>query len=160
MRKIALIICMIFPVSQAAFAAPKELEPSALPRDVVETLNAYLTVLSSSASVDEAGNTLLTRGLIGGHLLSTDGTKASSDALQFSLKKDFENVKFYTVPAVITRIILETDSYDGFKKTLFEGARYKIWINKKPGVAGMPAPVPVIKPKSGKPRVVSVVGSL
>ena len=160
MEKTALIVCLMFALSGAVFAAPKELEPSAAPEDVVETLNAYLTALSSCASVDEAGNVLLSKGLVGGHLLSTDGTQVSSDALQFSLKKDFENVKFYTVPAVITRITVEESSYDGFRKTLFEGTRYKIWIKKKPGVAGLPAPVPVIKPKAGKPRVVSTVGSL
>jgi hypothetical protein len=61
---------------------------------------------------------------------------------------------------VITRCLFSPGDYDGFQSTLFEGDRYKIWIKKKEGVAGMPAPIPIIKPATGSPKVVSNIGSL
>lgn len=80
--------------------------------------------------------------------------------MHFSLKKDYQNAKFYKVPAVITRIVKTEDDYDGYGPTLFQWTRYKIWIAKKDGVAGLPAPIPIIKPKSGAPKIVTTIGSL
>lgn len=161
-KNISFIISMILAVSilAPAPAAPKEIEPSDLPNDVVETLNAYLTVLTLSKSAEDAGAALIAKSLIGGHLISTDGKSASRDIIEFSLKKDRENVRFYALPADISRVTVSENDYDGFQKTLFEGTRYKIWIRKKPGISGMPAPIPVIKPANGRPKVVSTIGSL
>ena len=143
-----------------AIAQNKEMKAKDVPKDVIEVLNKYLEILSTSSSVDEAGKKMIEADILGGHLTNGAGTEASGDILQFSLKKDFDNVKFYGQPAVITRVLFSPNDYDGFKETLFEGDRYKIWIKKKEGVAGMPAPIPIIKPKEGKPKVVSTIGSL
>ncbi|MBP7735017.1 MAG: hypothetical protein KA369_03500 [Spirochaetes bacterium] len=128
-----------------------------VPADVIEVLNRYLRILSTSTSLDACAMEVAK--ISGGHMLSQSGA-ISRDVLPYSLKKDYENVKFYKVPAVITRVAYSEDDYDGFGPTLIQGARYKIWIAKKDGVAGLPAPIPIIKPKDGKPKIVTVIGSL
>ena len=138
-------------------AERKDINPSELPADVMDVLKQYCTVLSTSPDIETCAKKLAP--IAGGHLLDSQG-KISRDVFEFSLKKDFQNIKFYQVPPVITRIQRETDDYDGYESTLIQGTRYKIWIAKKEGVAGMPAPVPIIKPAKGSPKVVSNIGSL
>ncbi|TFH40387.1 MAG: hypothetical protein E4G96_07610 [Chrysiogenales bacterium] len=92
-------------------------------------------------------------------MLSVNGG-ISNDVLPYSLKKDYQNAKFYKVPAVITRVVLVENDYDGYGATLIQGDRYKIWIAKRDGVAGMPAPIPILKPKKGPPKIVTTIGSL
>jgi len=128
-----------------------------VPKDVIQVLNKYLKILSTSKTLEACAAEVAK--ISGGHMLSKSGT-ISGDVMSFSLKKDFENVQFYKVPAVITRVVLVEDDYDGYGPTLFKGARYKIWIAKKDGVAGLPAPIPVIKPKKGSPKIVTTIGSL
>ncbi|HNW28927.1 MAG TPA: hypothetical protein PKN50_10655 [Spirochaetota bacterium] len=128
-----------------------------VPGDVIEVLNKYLKILSTSPSLEACAAEVAK--ISGGHMLSQSGS-ISRDVLPFSLKKDYENVKFYKVPAVITRVVFVEDDYDGYGPTLIQGARYKIWIAKKDGVAGLPAPIPIIKPKNGAPKIVTTIGSL
>ena len=78
--------------------------------------------------------------------------------MEFSLKKDFQNSKFYQYPAKITRVVKILNDYDGYQQNYIEGTSYKVWIAKKDGVAGMPAPVRVIKPKD-KPAKIIGIGS-
>lgn len=128
-----------------------------VPTDVISVLNKYLNILSTSKSLEACAVEVAK--ISGGHMLSQSGS-ISQDVLPYSLKKDYENVKFYKVPAVITRVVLVEGDYDGYGPTIIEGSRYKIWIAKKEGVAGLPAPIPVIKPKNGTPKIVTVIGSL
>jgi hypothetical protein len=158
--KVKISLVFILMCTVVLFSAQKELKNDQIPADVVTVLNQYLDVLSKSGSVEDAAKELIKRDLVAGHLTTSDKSAVASDVKEFSLKKDFENVKFYIVPAVITRAVLIADDYDGFRDTLFEGDRYKIWIKKKEGVAGLPAPIPVIKPKKGTPKIVSTIGSL
>jgi hypothetical protein len=152
------VFCLLIMLPVYGFGQKKELKNDEIPQDVVNVLNEYMKILTNSTSVDDAAGKLVK--IAGGHLLTTDLTGISSDVKMFSLKKDFENAKFYAYPPVITRCQLSPNDYDGFQNTLFEGDRYKIWIKKKDGVNGMPAPIPIIKPKSGDPKVVSTIGSL
>ncbi len=128
-----------------------------VPGDVIEVLNKYLKILSTSATLEDCA--VKVAKISAGHMLSRSGS-ISQDVLPYSLKKDYENVKFYKVPAVITRVVMVPDDYDGYGPTLFQGTRYKIWIAKKDGVAGLPAPIPIIKPKNGAPKIVTTIGSL
>ncbi len=152
------VICLVVFLPNIVLGQNKELKNNEIPQDVVTVLNEYMKILTTSTSVDDAASKLVK--IAGGHLLTSDLTGISSDVKMFSLKKDFENSKFYAYPPVITRCMLVPGDYDGFQSTLFEGDRYKIWIKKKDGVNGMPAPIPIIKPKSGTPKVVSNIGSL
>ncbi len=158
MKRILISFTMAFLMVNTFIAAQtKELKTSEIPQDVKDVLNEYLQILSSSKTLDDVANNIVK--VCAGHLVSSSGT-VPSDVKQFSLKKDWENVKFYKVPAVITRCQFIPNEYDGFQETLFEGDKYKIWIAKKDGTAGLPAPIPIIKPKSGKPKVISNIGSL
>lgn len=138
-------------------AGQKNIPAKDVPQDVLEVLNKYLAILTTSPSLEACAEEVAK--ISAGHMLSQNGG-ISSDVLRFSLKKDYQNAKFYKVPAVITRVVLIENDYDGFGPTLFQGDRYKIWIAKKDGVAGMPAPIPVIKPKTGEPKIVTTIGSL
>jgi hypothetical protein len=160
MKRIGVVTIMFlafFLFSGLANAGQKDIPLDQVPKDVIAVLNKYLKILTTSASLDECAQKVAK--IAGGHMVSQNGM-ISGDVKDFSLKKDFQNAKFYKVPAVITRVVLMEDDYDGFGPTLFQGNRYKIWIAKKDGVAGMPAPIPVIKPKKGAPKIVSNVGSL
>jgi hypothetical protein len=138
-------------------AGQKEIPAGQLPGDVVEVLNKYLNILTTSPTLEACAQKVAA--ISAGHMLSQNGG-ISRDVLDFSLKKDYQNAKFYKVPPVITRVVVIENDYDGFGPTLFEGTRYKIWIAKKDGVAGLPAPIPIIKPASGAPKIVTSIGSL
>jgi len=162
MKQFKKFILLIFAVSffSSIYSQRKDISIEDVPPAVIKVLNQYLKVLSESPALEDCAKNIYP--YLGGGLLSSDGKKVSSDTIQFSLKKDYNNVKFYSVPAVITRIQLNKNSYDGYEKTYLEGDIYKIWINKKEGVAGMPAPIPVIVPKNDPehPKVISTIGSL
>lgn len=141
-------------------AQRKDIAVSEVPATVIGVLNQYVQILSSSASLNDCATKVVS--ICGGHLLTQDGNQISNDVKPYSLKKDFENVKFYKNPPVITRVQLQKNTYDGYGPTLIEGDLYKIWIAKKDGVQGLPAPIPIIVPKNNpsKPKVVSNIGSL
>ena len=155
-------VFLIFAISVFSSIYPqrKDIPVEEVPFAVIKVLNQYLKILSESPTLEDCAKNIYP--LLGGGLLSSDGKKVSSDTIQFSLKRDYNNVKFYSVPAEITRIQLNKNSYDGFEKTYIEGDIYKIWVKKKEGVAGMPAPIPVIVPKNDPehPKVISTIGSL
>ncbi|HOU85928.1 MAG TPA: hypothetical protein PK158_13895 [Spirochaetota bacterium] len=155
-------VFLIFAISVFSSIYPqrKDIPVEEVPFAVIKVLNQYLKILSESPTLEDCAKNIYP--LLGGGLLSSNGKKVSSDTIQFSLKKDYNNVKFYSVPAEITRIQLNKNSYDGFEKTYIEGDIYKIWVKKKEGVAGMPAPIPVIVPKNDPehPKVISTIGSL
>jgi hypothetical protein len=150
-----LAFTLLFAVT--ATAGRKEITSQEVPRDVIEVLNRYLTILTTSPTLEDCAQKMA--GISAGHMLSRNGG-ISDDVFQFSLKKDYQNAKFYKVPAVITRVQVTDNDYDGYGPTLFEGTGYKIWIAKKDGVAGLPAPIPIIKPASGAPKIVTTIGSL
>jgi hypothetical protein len=138
----------------------QEITQKEVPKQVIDLLNQYLDILSKSKSLDECAKNVFP--ISGGGLLNQALTEIASNIKPYSLKKDFDNVKFYQVPAKITRVLLKKGKYDGFGPTLIEGDIYKIWIAKKEGVAGMPAPIPIIVPTKSpdKPKLVTSIGSL
>jgi len=150
---------MLFLLTTLTNAQKNNIKISDIPEDVKTTLTSYMDILLKSTSPEDAADKLFKAGIIAGGLLNTSGTGPSNDIISFSLKKDFENVKFYEFPPVITGVTYTESSYDGWQNTLVEGKHYKIWVNKKAGVQGRPAPVPIIKPAQGKPVVISVIGS-
>ena len=82
---------------------------------------------------------------------------------RFSLKKDFDNVKFYADPVVITRVNASPSNGQGMGASAIKGMVYKIWIAKKEGGASMPAPISIMTPDGHAtiktPKVVNI-GSL
>lgn len=129
---------------------------SELPQEISNIVGQYLFILQNSATLEEAASKL--QNILGGGLLNTQG-KISQDTLSFSLKKDFQNAKLYQYPIKITRVVKILNDYDGYQQTYIEGTGYKVWISKKDGVAGMPAPVRVLKPKDGSGAKIIGIGS-
>ena len=89
-----------------------------------------------------------------------DGAGLKSDRMQFSFKKAWQNVKFYQNPIKITRVQKTNLSGIGFQQTAQQGTSYKVWIGKKKGVSGMPAPIYVFFPNDGSEPKVHDYGSL
>jgi len=146
--------------SFGVFAQTTEITPPKVSPNVEKVLNTYLEALTSSATVGDAATKILP--IAGGHLIAQSGNAIADDVIQFSLKKDHQNAHFYQSPAKITRVQKIENDYDGYGVTLIEGTTFKIWVAKKEGVAGMPAPVRIIVPKNdpSHPKVISNIGSL
>ncbi len=91
---------------------------------------------------------------------NNSGEALKSDRLQFSFKKAWQNAKFYQNPIKITRVQKTSLSGIGFKDTAENGTSYKVWVGKKKGVNGMPAPIYVFFPAGGGEPKIHDYGSL
>lgn len=129
---------------------------SELPQEILDIVNQYLFILQNSVTLEEAASKL--QNILGGGLLNYQG-QISQDTLSFSLKKDFQNAKLYQYPVKITRVVKILNDYDGYKQSYIEGTGYKVWVAKKEGTAGLPAPVHLIKPKDGSTAKIIGIGS-
>jgi hypothetical protein len=131
-----------------------------LPKEVRAVLDKYVAALNAP-TLDSCATLFLP--IAGGGLVNEDGTALGRDLLDFSLKKDFNNIKFYTQSAKITRVNVRFSNGDGYGASAIKGKVYKIWLGKKPGVAGMPAPVSIMVPEGHEtiktPKVIGI-GSL
>lgn len=159
LKKLVLIIIFffIFFIFLSSFnLQSSDIAITELPKEIAELVNQYLFILQNSSTLEEAAIKL--QNILGGGLLNSQG-KISTDTLSFSLKKDYQNAKFYQYPIKITRVVKILNDYDGYQQTYIEGTGYKVWVAKKDGVAGMPAPVHVIKPKDGSSAKIIGIGS-
>jgi hypothetical protein len=131
-----------------------------IPTAVLQTLEAFVKVLSAK-DLATCADQFAT--IAGGSLIQEDGKKLRSDVMPFSLKKDFSNLKFYARPLEITRVNKSFSNGDGYGETAIKGFVYKIWIGKKKGVNGMPAPISIMIPEGHAtittPKVIGI-GSL
>jgi hypothetical protein len=143
MKKLLLLVALSLGLQQL-FSQQKDIPLSTLPSDVKDVLNEYLNILITSQDLDEAAERFLT--IAGGGLVNPDGTSLRSSVKPFSLKKDFENVHFYKVPAKIERIAKTKTGQAGFGESAIAGDWYKIYIAKANG--GQSAPVHIVLPKN------------
>ena len=124
-------------------------------------LEQYLNILRTSRSVDECASRLVA--IAGGGLVNEDGRSLRQTVPRFSLKKDFNNVRFYAQPTKITRVKVRRSNGEGYGASAIRGQRYTIYIAKAPGQAGMPSPISIMVPEAHAfvrgPRVVGI-GSL
>lgn len=132
-------------------AQPKrdDIPVSKMPQEVKAVLDEYVKALNAP-TLDSCAVLFLS--IAGGGLVSPEGTALDSDLKQFSLKKDYQNIKFYVQPAKITRVNVRYCNGDGYGASAIKGKVYKIWLAKKKGVAGLPAPVSVMVPE-GHPTI-------
>jgi len=155
---LAILLCLLL-VSPVAWAQSKrdDIPAAKLPKEVKAVLDQYVAVLNAP---DLDSCAVLFFPIAGGGLVNPEGTALDSDLKQFSLKKDYSNIKFYTQPAKITRVNARASSGDGYGASAIAGKIYKIWIAKKPGVAGMPAPVSIMVPQGHEtiktPKVIGI----
>jgi hypothetical protein len=78
------------------------------------------------------------------------------DRMDFSFKKAWQNVKFYKWYAQLTRVQKQSLTAIGFGNTAETGIVYKVWVAKRVGAEGLPAPVGVFFPSNGgDPKIYS-----
>ncbi len=133
-----------------------------LPENVKNVLTKYINALRSSKTLDDAAVAVLP--VVGGGLVNEDGQTLRNSVKPYSLKKDWQNVKFYADPIVITRVNSNpSPTSSGYGPSAIRGRKYKIWIAKKDGGAGLPAPISIIVPEGHEtiksPKVMGI-GSL
>jgi len=124
-----------------------------LPAAVRSVLDKYVQILKESPSVDEAAAAFAQ--IAGGSLVNDNGS-VSNNTKQFGLKKDFNNLKHYAWPIRITRVNKTVSRGEGYGSKKITGDRYTIWIAKDDPAKGLPAPVTIIAPTGGEPKVVNV----
>jgi len=135
-----------------------DIDPSELPSAVRKVLEGYVEILRSSDDLDACADRFVA--IAGGALVNEDGKSLRGNVKPYSLKKDFGNIKFYADPIAITRVAKLRPTTSGFGPSAIRGDQYKIWIGKKKGEAGRPAPVTIMVPKNHKsvrsPKVVRI----
>ncbi len=132
-----------------------------LPNEVREVLVEYVNILRTSKDLDECAERFTA--IAGGTLVNEDGQSLRNTVAPFSLKKDFNNVKWHANPIKITRVNVSTSNGTGYGWSAVRGTVYKVWIDKADKNTGMPAPISIIIPEGHEeiktPKVVSI-GSL
>ncbi len=161
MKKLLFAVFTVFIFSiLSAQTKSGDIPVKSLPADVKQVLDQYVAILNST-DLDECSKKFIA--VAGGHLVNEEGDNLSGDIKQYSLKKDFNNIKFYQQPVKITRVNFRESDYSGYGKSLIKGKSYKIWIKKKEGTAGMPAPILILVPEGHEeiktPKVIGI-GSL
>ncbi len=151
MRKSALILCIL---ALPLFAQSKEndIPVEKLPPAVKAVLDQYVGILRSSKDLDECAKRFSE--IAGGSLVTDEKGSLRSTVKPFSLKKDFNDIKHYADPIVITRVNATRSNGDGYGSSAIKGMVYKIWIGKKDSSLGMPAPVSILVPE-GHPVITS-----
>lgn len=162
MKKLTIAAVVIMVACSLAFAQSKrdDIPVDKLPQEVKAVLDQYVAALNAP-TLDSCATLFFP--IAGGGLVNPAGTALGGDLKQFSLKKDYQNIKFYQQPVKITRVNVRFSNGDGYGASAIRGKVYKIWIAKKPGVAGMPAPVSIMVPEGHQtiktPKVIGI-GSL
>ncbi|MCA9623864.1 MAG: hypothetical protein KC731_32805, partial [Myxococcales bacterium] len=132
----------------AAQSKRYDIDPASMPPEVRKVLEQYLAVLRKSADLDQCAERFVA--VAGGSLVNEDGKTLRGSVKPYGLKKDYNNIKFYADPAVISRVAKLDPVTSGFGPSAIRGPRYKIWIDKKSGEAGRPAPVTILVPEGHK----------
>jgi len=166
MKKLTFIVLVFILVSAlTAFEASAQsrrddISVKQVPSSVINVLYKYTEVLKSE-SLEKCAEAFLA--IAGGGLVNPAGTALDIDLTRFSLKKDYENFRFYALPLKITRVNRRYSNGDGYGESAIAGWVYKIWIAKKKGVNGMPAPISIMVPENHltirTPKVIGI-GSL
>ena len=166
MKKLTFIVLVFILVSAlTAFEASAQsrrddISVKQVPSSVINVLYKYTEVLKSE-SLEKCAEAFLA--IAGGGLVNPAGTALDIDLTRFSLKKDYENFRFYALPLKITRVNRRYSNGDGYGESAIAGWVYKIWIAKKKGVNGMPAPISIMVPENHPtiraPKVIGI-GSL
>ncbi len=159
----SLVLTTLLLSSNLLFAQSKrnDINPSDTPKEVFDVLGKYIGILDQAKDLDQCADMFVT--IAGGSLVNEDGQTLRGTVKPYSLKKDFQNVKFYADPVEVTRVNKQVNRSSGFGPSAIRGTMYKIWIKKKAGAAGMPAPITIMVPEGHpsikEPKVVGI-GSL
>ena len=153
MKKLYVIIFLWLSMGVAATA-------QRVPKEVQQVLEKYVEILRTSESLEDCAERF--RSIAGGSLVNEDTENVSlrSTVKDFSLKKDYNNIRFYTNPVRVHRVTTEEVRRIGSGESALGGTIYKIWIAREDSSTGMPAPVSIILPKNHPviktPKVVNI----
>ncbi len=156
-------LLMICATSVFGQGRANDIPASRVPAEVKQVLAEYISLLINAKDLNDCATRFTA--VAGGSLVNEDAANITlrQSVKPYSLKKDFQNVKFYANPIKITRVNLSSLAGTGFGESAIGGKVYKIWIDKKAGVAGMPAPISIMVPENHptikKPKVIGI-GSL
>jgi hypothetical protein len=157
MNRSALLVTLFLSVAVNA-QTPDDIPVEQLPPEVKALLDKYLAALRGAKTLEDAAKALAP--LAGGGLVNEDGKTLRDSVAPFSLKKDWSNVKFYADPVQITRVVKRKSGTEGFGPSAIGGTRYTMYIAKKEGVSGMPAPISITVPEGHatikEPRVTGI----
>lgn len=167
MRFLTILWVALFATTIQAQSTRNDISVNKLPKEVKAVLNEYIDILTKSESLEVCAKNMLK--IAGGGLVNEEidenGVALSlrGTVQPYSLKKDYQNIKFYQNPSKITRVNLGSTNGSGYGESAIAGKVYKIWIDKKSGVAGMPAPISIVVPEGHStiktPKVIGI-GSL
>ncbi|HMU81763.1 MAG TPA: hypothetical protein PKE49_18020 [Leptospiraceae bacterium] len=151
----AVLVAIIAPLMAQTKA--NDIPVEKLPADVKQVLEQYVNILRTSKSLDECATRFTS--IAGGSLVTDEKGTLRDTVKPFSLKKDFNDIKQYADPIVITRVNATPSNGQGYGSSAIKGMVYKIWIAKKDASIGMPAPVSILVPE-GHPTITTpkVVG--
>lgn len=152
--KYSLIIILLFSLTTLKAQSRKyDLPIEDLPEGVENVLKEYLSILKDSEDLDVCAKAFVK--IAGGGLVNEKGLTLRRDVKPFSLKKDYNNIKFYASPFQISRINSNPNPItSGFGESAIRGRVFKIWIKKAAGQAGYPAPISILDPE-GHPTIQS-----
>lgn len=125
----------------------------------IEVINHFMNALMDN-SADEMAAAGAAMPFIHPSEYDNSGTHLKRDRLDYSFKKAWQNAKFYKIPVSVTRIQRQNLTAIGFGNTAQAGTSYKVWIAKKDGVNGMPAPLNLFFPSDGSGPTLHYYGSL
>jgi hypothetical protein len=115
-------------------------------------------LLAALANPDDGARLAAVVPLLHKSLLTDDGKDLRSTVKDFSYKKASQNVGLYS--ADIDYVVKGNTMTVGFKASAEKGRDDKYFVKKKPGVAGMPAPIHVFWPDGGGEPKILDLGSL
>ena len=165
MIKNNLLICLLFSLLFNISAQSKlnDIPVQELPSNVKMVVQEYIHILKNANSLEDCAKKMIK--VAGGGLIneSTSYVTLRNSIKPYSLKKDFNNIKFYAQPIIITRVNVSKNRTSGYGESAIKGTIYKVWIGKKEGVNGMPAPISILVPQNHKiiksPKIIGI-GSL
>lgn len=128
-------------------------------KKAIEVVNSFVSALNANAG-DETSAAKACMAYIHKSEFDNSGTSLKQDRLDFGFKKAWQNAKFYQSPVKITRIQKQNVTAVGFASTAQKGTTYKVFIAKKEGVAGLPAPLNILIPEDGSEPKIYYYGSL
>ena len=143
------LVCMVLSISLQAGSVYK--------RNALRVMNRFIYVMQHNSFKTSARKVVP---LMHKSLLNARGTRLDDDTYRYSFKKAYQNAKNYAYPVHVTRAQRLRTTGVGYGATYQRGFEYKLWIAKKRGVAGMPAPLVLFFPEGSTVPKLTYVGSL
>ncbi len=150
MRKLfvfTMVLGMSFSTALYAQTKENDIPVGDIPASVTKVLSTYVEILNSP-SLDDCATRFLS--IAGGSLVNDDASALAQTIKDMSLKKDFNDIKYYKQPIEITRVNKTYSNGMGYGVAATKGYVYKIWIQKVDPSKGMPAPVSIMLPDEGQ----------